>query len=69
MLLAPLQAIAERWKLDGYLIAIQILKALASHAQEERGQARRALERAKQHDKPVIASLIDDCGSSSFSSG
>jgi LuxR family maltose regulon positive regulatory protein len=44
LLLAPLQAIAERWVLNGYLIAIQILKALAFHSRGDRGQARHALE-------------------------
>jgi LuxR family maltose regulon positive regulatory protein len=45
-LLAPLEAIAERWMLNGYLIAIQILKALAFQARGDGVQAKHALERA-----------------------
>jgi LuxR family maltose regulon positive regulatory protein len=46
LLLAPLQAIAERWMLNGYLIAIQILKAMAYQARGDGGQAKHALDHA-----------------------
>jgi len=45
-LLEPLLAIAERWGLNERVIKVQILKALACHAQGDIAQALDALERA-----------------------
>ncbi|MBL7065917.1 MAG: tetratricopeptide repeat protein [Anaerolineae bacterium] len=52
-LLEPLLAIAERWGLNERVIKVQILKALACHAQGDIAQALAALERALSLAEPA----------------